>query len=135
LLRAAADALAGKDEAEELSRMQLAAVTAAALGNTQTREVLARDHLYWTIAYQDVVDAVGREMDQRERAERAEAERDATVTHNRQLQQQLEHRTLVAGELTQRATRAETALREIARGGLHIDQAMAIADRALVKTG
>ena len=77
------DALrAGREAESELHGLQMAAISAAALGNTLTTATdrIRRDHPYWTPAYQDVCDAVDREMAHRARAERAEADRSAYNT-------------------------------------------------------
>lgn len=59
---------------EELWRMQQAAISTAALQNTRHSEPpLPKDHPYWTPSYQDTLDAVGREITERERAEKAES--------------------------------------------------------------
>ncbi len=57
-------------DVDELQALRLAAVSAAALANTRATAAaqrIGRDHPYWTAAYQDVVGAVEREMDLRER--------------------------------------------------------------------
>ena len=60
-------------EAVELERMRLAAISVATLMNSRHSEPpLQRDHVYWTQSYQDTLDAVGREIEWRERAEAAE---------------------------------------------------------------
>lgn len=64
-----------RKEAEELHRMQMAGITTASLANTRFQSALplGKVHPYWTPAYEDVLNAVGREIRERERAERAEA--------------------------------------------------------------
>ena len=62
-------------EAEELHRMQLAAISTATFANTQesfAKQQIERDNSYWTVAYNDVQCAIVREMRERERAEAAE---------------------------------------------------------------
>lgn len=56
---------------EELHRMQLAAVTAAVMQNTRSTAAdrIGKENPYWTPAYQDVCDAVDREMNHREKLE------------------------------------------------------------------
>lgn len=57
-------------EAKELHVMQMAAVCTAAMMNTResAKERIGKDNPYWTQAYQDVCDAVDREMTHREAA-------------------------------------------------------------------
>jgi len=66
------------DELKELHNMQLVAVMTATLQNTETsiKDRLDKNNIYWTTAYQDVCNSVDREMRERERAEKAERERD-----------------------------------------------------------
>ena len=62
-------------DANEQHRMELAAISAACFANSRTSAPpMEVTHPYWTQSYQDAVDAVAREMNQRERAEQAEAE-------------------------------------------------------------
>ena len=64
------------DEAEELHRMQLTAISVIALCNTTDsleKQRIGKDNPYWTPAFEDTVSAVGREMRERERATEAEA--------------------------------------------------------------
>lgn len=57
-------------EAKELHIMQMAGISTAALMNTReaAKERIGKDNPYWTQAYQDVCDAVDREMTHREAA-------------------------------------------------------------------
>lgn len=58
----------------ETHRMQIAAISTACLMNSRNSEPpITKEHPYWSPAYEDAVQAVGREMNQRERAEQAEA--------------------------------------------------------------
>jgi hypothetical protein len=62
-------------EAEcDLLRMQAAACMTATLQNTResAKQRIGRDNQYWTQAYQDVCDAVDREIEWRERAQSSE---------------------------------------------------------------
>lgn len=58
--------------------MQLAGISTAAVQNTRetTKDRITRENPYWTQSYEDVCVAVDREIAQRERAEKAEKERD-----------------------------------------------------------
>lgn len=57
-------------EASELHAMQIAAICTAAMSNSRNSEPpIGKDNPYWSLAYQDTVDAVLREMTHRERAE------------------------------------------------------------------
>jgi len=69
------DALrAEKERNDEQHRMELAAVSSACFANSRTSTPpMEVTNPYWTQSYQDVVNAVAREMNQRERAEKAEA--------------------------------------------------------------
>lgn len=61
---------------EEIHRMQLAAISAAATANTEEsakETAIGRDNPYWTPAYGDVFYAVSREVKERERATLAES--------------------------------------------------------------
>ena len=62
----------------ERERVRLAACGVAAMQNTRSsaRDRIAHDSFAWSASYSDVCRAVDKEMDERERAERAEAERD-----------------------------------------------------------
>lgn len=65
-----------------LHRMQMAAISVAALMNTRASAEgwkMHKDEPYWTPAYQDVCIAIEREMKERDRADKAEAERDEAV--------------------------------------------------------
>ena len=55
-------------EAEELHVTQLAGVSTAAFANTRETHAqsIGRENPYWTQAYKDVVDAIGREIELRE---------------------------------------------------------------------
>lgn len=59
-------------EIQELHVMQLAAISTAALQNTEASksERIGKYNPYWTVAYQDVCDAVDREILERNRANR-----------------------------------------------------------------
>jgi hypothetical protein len=62
-------------EAQELHRMQLAAIGVSAMCNTRgtaAQQRIGRDNPYWTLALEDVYRAVDREMAERERADAAE---------------------------------------------------------------
>ena len=62
------------EEANEQHRMELAAISSACFANSRTSAPpMEVTNPYWTQSYQDAVDAVAREMNQRERAEQAEA--------------------------------------------------------------
>lgn len=65
-------------ELQELTRMQMAGISVAALMNSrQSDPPLHKEHPYWTPAYQDTLDAVIREMAHREESERLLAELEA----------------------------------------------------------
>lgn len=67
-----------KDECE-VGRMQLAACSSAALGNTRhtAAERIAQGHPYWSAAYSDICRTVDREMAYREQVETLKGEIDA----------------------------------------------------------
>lgn len=75
-LRAAYEkAISEGRELREKHGIQLASISVAAMSNTRATAKfnrLERVNPYWTAAYQDVLDAVEREMKERERAESAE---------------------------------------------------------------
>lgn len=65
------------EEAPELYTMRLAAISTASLANSrQSAPPIDITHPYWTPSYGDVVAAVKREMEWREKAEAAERHRD-----------------------------------------------------------
>lgn len=65
-----------RDEAVELHRMQLVAISVASMLNTPksfAKHRIGPDNPYWTVAYRDVCIAVNREMAERDRALAAES--------------------------------------------------------------
>lgn len=74
-----------KNRTNEDHIMQLAAISTAAFQNVRESDDwrIKRDSPYWTQAYADVCTTVDREMRERERAEKAEAELDRVKSHVR----------------------------------------------------
>ena len=62
-------------EYKDTTNMQMAAISTAATSNSRNSvPALQRNHPYWSAPYNDVVTAVAREIRERERARKAEAE-------------------------------------------------------------
>ena len=62
-------------EYKDTTNMQMAAISTAAISNSRnSAPALQRNHPYWSAPYNDVVTAVAREIRERERAVKADAE-------------------------------------------------------------